>query len=52
MSTLVTGVFGCIGSWVVRALLARSERPIASISATNPWRRRRSRSGVLGIRII
>lgn len=29
MATLVTGAFGCIGSWVVRALLADGERPVA-----------------------
>jgi nucleoside-diphosphate-sugar epimerase len=29
MTTLVTGAFGCIGAWVVRALLAEGERPVA-----------------------
>jgi nucleoside-diphosphate-sugar epimerase len=40
MSTLVTGAFGCIGAWVVRALLARGDRPIAFDLGDDPWRLR------------
>lgn len=40
MTTLVTGAFGCIGSWVVRALLARGERPVAFDVGEDPWRLR------------
>src|SRR3989442_15508002 len=36
MATLVTGAFGCIGSWVVRDLLVAGERPGSSIPATTP----------------
>jgi len=38
--TLVTGAFGCIGSWVVRALLADGERPVLYDRADDPWRLR------------
>ncbi len=40
MTTLVTGAFGCIGSWVIRGLLARRERPVAFDLAVDPWRLR------------
>ncbi len=40
MTTLVTGAFGCIGSWVVRGLLADGERPVAFDLADDPWRLR------------
>ena len=40
MSTLVTGAFGCIGSWVVRALLAAGERPVLYDLGDDPWRLR------------
>ncbi|MBI4636614.1 MAG: NAD(P)-dependent oxidoreductase [Candidatus Rokubacteria bacterium] len=40
MSTLVTGAFGCIGSWVVRGLLARGERPVVFDLGDDPWRMR------------
>src|SRR5262245_30370979 len=40
MTTLVTGAFGCIGSWVVRALLADGERPVAFDLGEDPWRLR------------
>jgi nucleoside-diphosphate-sugar epimerase len=40
MGTLVTGAFGCLGSWVVRALLARGERPITFDLGDDPWRMR------------
>ena len=38
MTTLVTGAFGCIGAWVVRALLAAGERPILFDLGDDPWR--------------
>jgi nucleoside-diphosphate-sugar epimerase len=40
MTTLVTGAFGCIGSWVVRGLLADGERPVAFDLGDDPWRTR------------
>ena len=40
MTTLVTGAFGCIGSWVVRGLLADGERPVAFDLGEDPWRPR------------
>jgi nucleoside-diphosphate-sugar epimerase len=40
MTTLVTGAFGCIGSWVVRSLLAEGERPVAFDLGEDPWRLR------------
>ena len=40
MTTLVTGAFGCIGSWVVRGLLADGERPVAFDLGDDPWRLR------------
>jgi len=40
MTTLVTGAFGCIGAWVVRALLADGERPVAFDLGDDPWRMR------------
>jgi nucleoside-diphosphate-sugar epimerase len=40
MATLVTGAFGCIGSWVVRTLLADGERPVAFDLGDDPWRLR------------
>ena len=40
VTTLVTGAFGCIGAWVVRALLARGERPVAFDLGDDPWRLR------------
>jgi nucleoside-diphosphate-sugar epimerase len=40
MTTLVTGAFGCIGSWVVRGLLADGERPVALDLGDDPWRLR------------
>ena len=38
MTTLVTGAFGCIGSWVVRGLLATGERPVVFDLSDDPWR--------------
>src|SRR5262245_5185882 len=40
MTTLVTGAFGCIGSWVARALLANGERPVLLDVGDDPWRLR------------
>jgi nucleoside-diphosphate-sugar epimerase len=40
MTTLVTGAFGCIGSWVVRQLLAEGERPVLFELSDDPWRLR------------
>ena len=40
MATLVTGAFGCIGSWVVGRLLESGERPILYDLADDPWRLR------------
>src|ERR671919_2359887 len=40
MTTLVTGGFGCIGSWVARALLAECERPVVFDLGDDPWRLR------------
>ncbi len=40
MSTLVTGAFGCIGSWVVRRMLADGERPVVFDLGDDPWRMR------------
>jgi len=40
MATLVTGAFGCIGSWVVRRLLAAGERPVVYDLGDDPWRLR------------
>jgi len=40
VATLVTGAFGCIGSWVVKGLLARGERPVTYDLADDPWRMR------------
>ena len=37
MTTLVTGAYGCIDSWVVRALLARGERPVVFDLGDEPW---------------
>ena len=40
MTTLITGAFGCIGSWVVRTLLAEGERPVLFELSDDPWRLR------------
>jgi nucleoside-diphosphate-sugar epimerase len=40
MTTLVTGAFGCIGSWVLRGLLAAGERPVVLDASDDPWRLR------------
>jgi nucleoside-diphosphate-sugar epimerase len=40
MSMLVTGAFGCIGSWVVRQLLADGDRPVLFDLGDDPWRLR------------
>lgn len=40
MTTLITGGFGCIGAWVVRALLAEGERPVVFDLGDDPWRLR------------
>jgi nucleoside-diphosphate-sugar epimerase len=40
MTTLVTGAFGCIGAWVIRALLAEGERPVVYDLGDDPWRLR------------
>lgn len=40
MATLITGAFGCIGSWVVRALVAAGERPVVFDASDDPWRLR------------
>jgi nucleoside-diphosphate-sugar epimerase len=40
MATLVTGAFGCIGSWVVKRLLAAGERPVVYDAGDDPWRMR------------
>jgi nucleoside-diphosphate-sugar epimerase len=38
MTTLVTGAFGCLGSWVVRRLLAEGERTVIVDLGDDPWR--------------
>ncbi|HXH84957.1 MAG TPA: GDP-mannose 4,6-dehydratase, partial [Candidatus Tectomicrobia bacterium] len=40
MTTLVTGGLGCIGAWVVRALVGDGERPVVLDAADDPWRLR------------
>src|SRR5215813_3622994 len=40
MATLVTGAFGCIGSWVCKRLLDGGERPVAFDVGDDPWRLR------------
>ena len=40
MTTLVTGALGCIGSWVVRKLLADDEPPVLLDLGDDPWRLR------------
>jgi nucleoside-diphosphate-sugar epimerase len=40
MTTLVTGAFGCIGSWVVRQLVADGECPLLFDVGDDPWRLR------------
>src|SRR5918999_5262631 len=40
MTTLVTGAFGCIGSWVVRSLVDRGDRPVVFDLRDDPWRMR------------
>jgi nucleoside-diphosphate-sugar epimerase len=40
MATLVTGAFGCIGSWVVKRLLASGERLVVYDLGDDPWRMR------------
>ena len=40
MATLVTGAFGCIGSWAVRRLLAAGETPVLYDLGEDPWRLR------------
>jgi nucleoside-diphosphate-sugar epimerase len=40
MTTLITGGFGCIGSWVTRGLLAEGERPVVFDLGDDPWRLR------------
>jgi nucleoside-diphosphate-sugar epimerase len=40
MAILLTGAFGCIGSWVVRRLLAAGERPVVYDLGDDPWRLR------------
>jgi nucleoside-diphosphate-sugar epimerase len=40
MTTLITGGFGCIGSWVTRGLLAEGERPVVFDLGEDPWRLR------------
>ena len=41
MSTLVTGAFGCIGAWVVRALITHVEQPIPFPTALDDLRYQR-----------
>ncbi|MFQ5521071.1 MAG: NAD-dependent epimerase/dehydratase family protein [Candidatus Methylomirabilia bacterium] len=40
MAILVTGAFGCIGSWVARELLAARERTVLYDIGEDPWRLR------------
>ena len=40
MTTLVTGAFGCIGSWVVRGLMDAGEHPVLFDLGDDPWRLR------------
>ena len=40
MTTLVTGAFGCIGSWVIKRLLAAGERAVVYDLGDDPWRMR------------
>ncbi len=40
MAILVTGAFGCIGSWVVRQLLAAGEKFVLYDFGEDPWRLR------------
>jgi nucleoside-diphosphate-sugar epimerase len=51
MTTLVTGAFGCIGSWVVRSLLADGERPVALDLGDDPWRLRMIAGGDVASRV-
>ena len=36
-AVLVTGAFGCIGSWVVKRLLAGGETPVVYDLGDDPW---------------
>lgn len=40
MAILVTGAFGCIGSWVVKRLLTAGEEPVLYDLGDDPWRLR------------
>ena len=40
MAILVTGALGCIGSWVVKRLLAAGQRPVVYDLGDDPWRMR------------
>src|SRR5439155_26702682 len=51
MATLVTGAFGCIGSWVVRGLLADGERPVVYDLGDDPWRMRMIAGDDVGSRV-
>src|SRR3989454_6587899 len=51
MATLVTGAFGCIGSWVVRELLAAGKRPVVFDVGDDPWRPRVIAGGDVARRI-
>lgn len=39
-ATLVTGALGCLGAWVVRALVADGEEPVLLDVGDDPWRLR------------
>lgn len=52
MTTLVTGAFGCIGSWVVRGLLAAGERPVLFDLGDDPWRTRMIAGDDVAARVI
>src|SRR5439155_20070464 len=51
MATLVTGAFGCIGSWVVRGLLADGELPVVYDLGDDPWRMRMIAGDDVGSRV-
>jgi nucleoside-diphosphate-sugar epimerase len=51
MTSLVTGAFGCIGSWVVRKLVDAGERTVLYELADDPWRLRMIAGPDIGDRV-